>query len=112
MKERIQRQYGAQMEAIADAVVEEMGIQWQSMLTQAKSKRIYAKNQGNSLVRNVSKYSTWLGMMADTPRLLPSRLSVKNLELAAEVNPCLLTSDLDLFSILSFSKLKPIHHCA
>ena len=38
MKERIQRQYGAQMEAIADAVVEEMGIQWQSMLTQAKSR--------------------------------------------------------------------------
>ena len=37
LKQRIKKAWGAEMEKIADAVVESMGAQWQAMLTQAKT---------------------------------------------------------------------------
>ena len=37
LKEKIRKAWGAQMEKVGDAVVESMGIQWQSMLAQAKA---------------------------------------------------------------------------
>ena len=38
LKQKIQKAWGAKMDKAADAVLEAMGAQWQSMLAQAKSK--------------------------------------------------------------------------
>ena len=38
LKARIQKAWGAKMEKAADAVLEAMGVQWQSMLAQAQAK--------------------------------------------------------------------------
>ena len=38
LKSKIQKSWGPSMDKVADAVIETMGIQWQSMLSAAKSK--------------------------------------------------------------------------
>ena len=38
LKAKIQKAWGAKMDKAADAVVEAMGVQWQSMLAQSKAK--------------------------------------------------------------------------
>ena len=38
LKAKIQKAWGAKMEKAADAVLEAMGVQWQSMLAQSKAK--------------------------------------------------------------------------
>ena len=38
LKAKIQKAWGAKMEKAADAVIEAMGVQWQSMLAQASAK--------------------------------------------------------------------------
>jgi len=38
LKEKIRKAWGAKMDKAADAVLESMGVHWQSMLAQAKAK--------------------------------------------------------------------------